>query len=168
MNERPMLDETTAQSLNRQLFKRAMCLTCRNHEQARELVQEVWEKVLTHENLDVEQLKTGYFIKMLKNHFFDKQAKRSPVAVQALSPLNDDKATDEGENEHESDRLVPLLNYLKQLKNGWIYQEMIDRDCSLKMLSQLKGIKYQTLCQQKRRLDMLLRDKFGNHFKKSR
>jgi hypothetical protein len=145
-----------------------MRLTGHNQGAAMELVQEVWVKVLTHEKCDVERLNTSYLMTVLKNHFYDKQRKRGYAAHEALTPLIEDTVAEERENENESDRFATLLHYLKQLKDGWIYQELIDRDCSLKTLSQLKGIKYHTLCQKKRRLDLLLQQRFGTNFNKTR
>lgn len=160
-------NEHTFKQLTSALFDKARQLTRNDYEYSCELVQEVWYKILTHENLEAEKLNASYLMQVLKNHFYDRQRGINSKEIELPEKL---EVQDEAQSEeslvrkldsNETDQHVTRLWHdLEQHKDGWILLEMVSKGCSLKMLAQDKGIPHKTLQKKKERLLIEVKKQF--------
>lgn len=160
-------DELTVKQLTRVLFDQARRLTENYYDCSCELVQEVWYKVLAHENLDKEKLNAAYLTQVLKNHFFDRKRSINSKETELPEKLEVQDETQSEEflikklDPNGTDQYVKeIWHYLEHHKDGWIFLEMVNRECSLKMLAQYKGITHKALQKKKERLLIEMKKQF--------
>lgn len=152
-------DEHAIKQLTRVLFDKARRLTQNDRDRTWDLVQEVWCKVMTHKNLGQEKLNTPYLTQTLKNHFYDKQNLNGKVeqAMPEDAEVQDDTQTEEYlvnalDSNGTDHQVEQVWEYLEQHKDGWILQELVNKNCDLKTLSQYKGMNYENLRKKRFRL----------------
>jgi hypothetical protein len=100
---------------------------------------------------------TPFLLKVLKNHYYDQQRAKNRV----VHPGDDHLPLVVDKPDKHSAIWEQILSVIQSHKDGWIYREILDKDLELKALAQIKCIKYNTLCQKKKRLDQFIREQLG-------
>jgi DNA-directed RNA polymerase specialized sigma24 family protein len=113
------------------LYHSALRLTNGDAEASKELVQQVWEKVLPKGIYNSSKCPTPFLLKVLKNHDYDQQRVKNRVghAGDDHLPLVVDKP------EEPSAIWEQIVSVSQKPKDGWIYREILDKDLDLKTLA---------------------------------
>ena len=124
-----------------QLYQSALRLTNGDAEASKELVQQVWEKVLAKGIFNSSKCNYPFFAKCLKNHDYDQQRAKNRV----VQPGDDHLPLVVDKPEEPSAIWEQILSLFQSHKDGWIYREILAKDLDLKTLAQKERMTYEAL-----------------------
>ena len=126
-----------------QLYHSALRLTNGDAEASKELVQQVWEKVLAKGIFNSSKCTTTFLLKVLKNHYYNQQRVKNRV----VHPGDDHLPLVVDKPDKHSAIWEQILSVIQSHKDGWISIEILAKDLDLKTLAQKERRTYNDLCQ---------------------
>jgi DNA-directed RNA polymerase specialized sigma24 family protein len=130
-----------ASAITNKLYQSPLRLTNGDAEASKEMVQQVWEKVLAKRMINSSKCPTPFLLKVLKNQYYGQQRAKNRV----VHPSDDHLPLVVDKPEEPLAIWEKIVSVSQKPKDGWIYRETLDKDLDLKTLAQNERMTYEAL-----------------------